>query len=348
MGSIEPSPDVRDGLVDVEREVLELVGVNPGLRSAAELFNWPARTPDEWSSDGIPDLRYETAAQFTHQPRSRYPLLRGDGNLGAHGEPLASAWSTEIAATQAGIALRRGTFPNLLANGSQRGLTRLLPHNLRELAVAIEARMDDPDLDVDGLLLALPGPDLPGGGVITDDGQIADAYRLGRGEVHVSGVAVFEPSDYDRAGVSIVIIALPYLVAAGGDDGLVMEMVTEMQDGGLPDIEAIRDQSDRRGMRIVVDLREGVDGERALAQLRTYTRLDTTLEIRSLVTIDGEPRTLPMLGLIDRYIDDQRSRRRATTRDSDHEIDAAIRRDLRRLAAEIGDARRTEIVAPPS
>jgi DNA gyrase subunit A len=199
-------------------------------------------------------------------------------------------------------------FPNLLVNGSS-GIavgmaTNIPPHNLGEVANAIVAMIDEPDISVDKLMQHVKGPDFPTGGFIVGRAGIRDAYRTGRGRIVMRARAHIEEL---RGGKSAIIVSeLPYAVRKGGDNGVIKKIADLVNDKVLTEISDLADHSDRNGMRIQVELKRDAIPQVALNKLFKHTSLQTTFGYNAVALVDGVPRTLSLLELIRHYLDFQR------------------------------------------
>jgi DNA gyrase subunit A len=203
-------------------------------------------------------------------------------------------------------------FPNLLVNGSS-GIavgmaTNIPPHNLREAVDAVVAYIDDPQIDVGGLMKHIKGPDFPTGGIIVGHGGIREAYEDGRGRVVVRGKAHIEPME--RGKERIIVTEMPYQVAKGdgrGDgSGLIRKIAEQVQNGRIKEISDLRDESDRSGIRLVIELKRDAIPKVALNKLYKHTSLQTTFGVNMVALIDGVPRTLGLLPIVKNYVDHQR------------------------------------------
>jgi DNA gyrase subunit A len=199
-------------------------------------------------------------------------------------------------------------FPNLLVNGAA-GIavgmaTNIPPHNLGETIEAIVAMIDNPDIDVDGLMRHVRGPDFPTGGIVVGREGIRDAYRTGRGRIVVRGRAHVEELRGGRS--AIVITELPYGIKKGGDEGIIKKIADLANDKVLPEIYDIPDYSDKSGMRIQVELKREAVPQVVLRKLYKHTALQTTFGYNAVALVDGVPRTLSLLELVRYYLDFQR------------------------------------------
>ncbi|MCW2976316.1 MAG: gyrA, partial [Actinomycetia bacterium] len=199
-------------------------------------------------------------------------------------------------------------FPNLLVNGST-GIavgmaTNMPPHHLGEIVDAIVEMIDNPNVDVEGLMKHVKGPDFPTGAYIVGRSGIRDAYRTGRGRVVMRARAHIEEL---RGGKSaIVITELPYGVKKGGDTGVIRKIADLVQEKVLTEISDLADHSDRTGMRIQVELKRDAIPQVALNKLFKHTSLQATFGYNAVALVDGVPKTLSLLELVRHYLDFQR------------------------------------------
>jgi DNA gyrase subunit A len=199
-------------------------------------------------------------------------------------------------------------FPNLLVNGTS-GIavgmaTNIPPHNLREVAAAVTAYIDDPETDLKGLMQHVKGPDFPGGGIMSREG-ITDAYRSGRGSIRVRARAHVEPLKGGKE--AIVVTELPFMVKKGGEGGLITKIADLVRDKKLEGISDLRDESDRSGMRLVIELkRGGPPAKVVLNNLYKKTAMQTTFGANMVALVDGVPKTLSLRELIHHYVEHQR------------------------------------------
>jgi DNA gyrase subunit A len=214
-------------------------------------------------------------------------------------------------------------FPNLLVNGAA-GIavgmaTNIPPHNLREATNAVVAYIDDPSIDVKGLMKHLKGPDFPTGGMIVGHGGIRDAYETGRGRVVVRGRAHVEPLRQGKE--AIIVTEMPYQVYKGdgrGDgSGLIKKIAEQVQNGRLKEISDLRDESDKSGIRLVIELKRDAIPKVVLNKLYKHTQLQTTFGVNMVALVDGVPRTLGLLPIIRNYVDHQRE---VVVRRTKHEL----------------------------
>ncbi|MEA2650674.1 MAG: gyrase subunit [Chloroflexota bacterium] len=333
-------PDVRDGLKPVHRRILYTMH-EMGLRSTAA-YRKCAGVVGEAMAKYHPhgDLAlYETLVRMAQDFSLRYPLVDGQGNFGSvDGDPPAAMRYTEArmaAITDEMLAdieketvdfvdnydgrLRQPTvlpskLPNLLVNGSS-GIavgmaTNIPPHHLNEICAAIDALIDNPEMSVDDLCGIVTGPDFPTGGTIfryeeqrnpvTGEKERIDAirhlYATGRGRIIVRGQVTFEEAP---SGISVVITELPYQV---NKTTLIEKMADLVASKKITDVRDIRDESDRDGMRIVVEVKRDGSPHTVMQQLFKHTPLQTTFSANMLALVDGQPQTLGLKKMLEHYI----------------------------------------------
>ncbi len=199
-------------------------------------------------------------------------------------------------------------FPNLLVNGGS-GIavgmaTNIPPHNLREVIGATIAYIDDPDIEVEGLMRHIKGPDFPTGGVILGRAGIRDAYETGRGRVRVQARAHIEPLKQGKE--AIIVTELPFQVKKGGDGGLIQKIAELVKDGRITEIANIEDHSDKRGMRIVIELKRDAIPKVVLNKLYKHTPMQNTFGVNMVALVDNVPRTLDLRAVIHNYVAHQR------------------------------------------
>ena len=199
-------------------------------------------------------------------------------------------------------------FPNLLVNGSS-GIavgmaTNIPPHNLREVIAATVAYIDDPEIDVAGLMRHLPGPDFPTGGTIVGLSGIRDAYETGRGRVRIRAKAHSEPLSHGKE--AIIVTELPYAVKKGGESGVIRKIAELVQEKKITEISDLRDESDRNGMRIVIELKRDAIPKVVLNKLYKHTPMQATFGVNTVALVDNVPQTLPLREVIRHYVQHQR------------------------------------------
>src|ERR1700755_3036741 len=263
----------------------------------------------------------------------RYPLIDGHGNFGnidgwgaaamryteARLDPLATEMLRDIDQETVDFApnfdgskqeplVLPARFPNLLVNGGS-GIavgmaTNIPPHNLREVVAATLAYIDDPDIDVEGLMKHIKGPDFPTAGTILGREGIRDAYATGRGRVRIQAKAHIEPIGQGKE--AIIVSELPFLVRKGGEGGVIEKIATLVHDKKLSEITDIRDESDRNGMRIVIELKRDAIPKVVLNKLFKHTPMQQTFGVNMVALVDNVPRTLSLREVIGHYVDHQR------------------------------------------
>ena len=325
-------PDARDGLKPVHRRILYAMQ-ELGLRSNSATKK-SARIVGEVLGKYHPHgdtAVYDAMARLAQDFSMRYPLVEGQGNFGSiDGDPPAAMRYTEarLAATAEEMLadLDKNTvdfvdnfdgslqepsvlparLPNLLINGSS-GIavgmaTNIPPHNLHEVSAAISLMIDHydsiDDITIDDLMECIPGPDFPTGGIIVGREAIRQAYISGRGRLTVRAAAQIEELKGGR--FAIIITEIPYQVNKTG----LIERIAELARTGRVDaISDLRDESDRHGMSIVIELKRGSQPRRVLNQLYKYTPLQTTFGLHMLALLNNEPRVLSLKRVLQIYID---------------------------------------------
>ncbi len=199
-------------------------------------------------------------------------------------------------------------FPNLLVNGAS-GIavgmaTNIPPHNLSEAIGAVKAYIENPEIDLAGLMEHVKGPDFPGGGLMSFEG-IRDAYASGRAPVKVRARVHVEPLKGGRE--AIIVSELPFMVKKGGDGGLIMKIADLVREKKINGISDLRDESDRSGMRLVIELKRGGDPpEVVLNQLYRHTSMQNTFGVNMVALVDGVPQTLSLKQMVQHYVAHQR------------------------------------------
>ncbi|HWD84420.1 MAG TPA: DNA gyrase subunit A [Solirubrobacteraceae bacterium] len=327
-------PDVRDGLKPVHRRVLHVMnemGLRPGGKhvKSAQIVG---EVMGKYHPHGDSAI-YDTLVRLAQSFSMRYPLVNGHGNFGnidgysaaamRYTEARLSRLATEMlrdidqdtvdfvptydGGTQEPVVLP-ARFPNLLVNGSS-GIavgmaTNIPPHNLREVIAATVAYIEDPTIDVDGLTRYIKGPDFPTAGTILGRDGIRDAYATGRGRVRVQAKAHIEPIGQGKE--AIIVTELPYQVRKGGDGGLILKIRDLVIDKKISEITDLRDESDRNGMRIVIELKRDAIPKVVLNKLYKHTSMQTTFGVNMVALVDNVPRTLSLREVIGHYVDHQR------------------------------------------
>ncbi|MBL8115093.1 MAG: DNA gyrase subunit A [Acidobacteria bacterium] len=326
-------PDVRDGLKPVHRRVL--YGMWEQGNRAGRAYKKSARIVGDVMGKYHPhgdSAIYDTLVRLAQDFSMREPLVDGQGNFGSvDGDAPAAMRYTEIRLARLAEELlgddmdketvdwvpnydgneREPTvlpakFPNLLVNGAE-GIavgmaTKIPPHNLGEVCDAAVHLLEDPAADTAALVRHMPGPDFPTGGIIHGRRGIQEAFATGRGILHVRGRAEIEKNPRsDRE--SIVIGEIPYQVNKAR---LIEHMAQLVNEKRLEGISAIRDESDRDGMRIVLDLKKGEIAQVILNQLYEYTALQSSFGIIFLAIVDGQPRVLPLKDMLKHFLEHRR------------------------------------------
>ena len=327
-------PDVRDGLKPVHRRVLYAMHdlalqPNRPYRKSAFIVG---EVMGKYHPHGDSAI-YDTLARMAQPFSLRYMLVDGQGNFGSiDDDPPAAMRYTEARLARLSTELLRdidadtvewgpnydesqqeplvlpARFPSLLVNGSS-GIavgmaTNIPPHNLSESIGAVKAYIANPGIDLAGLMEHVKGPDFPGGGIMSAEG-IADAYASGRASVRIRARAHVEPIKGGRD--AIVVTELPFMVKKGGDGGLITKIADLVRDKKITGISDLRDESDRSGMRLVIETKRGGDPpEVVLNQLYKRTAMQSTFGINMVALVDGVPRTLGLKELIEHYVSHQR------------------------------------------
>jgi DNA gyrase subunit A len=327
-------PDVRDGLKPVHRRVLYAMnelGLGP-TRPYAKCAKIVGEVMGNYHPHGDSPI-YDTLVRLAQDFSMRYELIDGQGNFGSvDDDPAAAMRYTEARLARIATEMLRdldmdtvdfapnydgsrreplvlpARFPNLLVNGSS-GIavgmaTNIPPHNLREVIDATIAFIDDPEIDTPGLMRYIKGPDFPTGGIILGRGGIRDAYETGRGRVRVQARAHIEPLKHGKE--AIVVTELPFMVKKGGEGNLVTKVVDNVNDKRIPEISDIVDQSDKRGMRLVIELKRDAIPKVVLNKLYKHTPMQTTFGVNMVALVDGVPRTLNLREAIGHYVAHQR------------------------------------------
>ena len=330
-------PDVRDGLKPVHRRVLF------AMSELGNDWNKPYKKSARVVGDVIGKYHphgdtavYDTIVRMAQDFSMRYMLVDGQGNFGSvDGDSPAAMRYTEIRMSKLAHALLAdleketvdfapnydGTefapmvlparIPNLLVNGSS-GIavgmaTNIPPHNLTEIVNACLALVDDPDLTIDDLMAIVPGPDFPTAAIINGRAGIIQAYRTGRGRISIRARTEVE-TDENTGRQAIIIHELPYQV----NKARLVEKIAELvRDKKLEGISGLRDESDREGMRVVIELKRGEMAEVMLNNLYAHTQMQNVFGINMVALVDGQPRTLNLKQVLDYFI---KHRREVVTR----------------------------------
>ena len=323
-------PDVRDGLKPVHRRIIYTMhedGLTPDkpFRKCATSVGDVLGRYHPHGDASVYDALVRLAQSFS----MRYVLVDGHGNFGSiDGDPPAAYRYTEARMskiaqymvadigkdtidfmpnfddTRKEPKVLPSRYPNLLVNGSS-GIavgmaTNIPPHNLGEVCDAIDALIDNPDLDLDGLMKYIKGPDFPTGGIIMGRSGIRSAYGTGRGKLTVRAKAEIEEDSRGRS--SIVVTEIPYMV----NKTRIIEGIADLvKDKRIEGISYIRDESDRDGMRIVFEIKRDASPQIVLNQLYRYSLLQDTFGVIMLALVDDQPRVLTLKEMLQHYIDFQ-------------------------------------------
>jgi DNA gyrase subunit A len=344
-------PDVRDGLKPVHRRILYAMheeGLQPN-RPRVKCASVVGEVMKSYHPHGDQAI-YDTLVRLAQPFSLRYPLVDGQGNFGnIDGYQAAAMRYTECRLARIATemlqdidadtvdfnpnydesgrepAVLPSRFPNLLVNGSA-GIavgmaTNMPPHRLSETIDAVVAMIDDPQIDVERLSRHLKGPDFPTGGIILGREGIREAYRSGRGRIIVRGRAHIEEL---RGGKNAIIVTeLPYGVKKGGDEGVIAKIAQLVKDDVFTEISGLDDHTDKSGMRIEIELKREAIPQVVLNKLFKHTPLQTTFGYNAVALVDGVPKTLSLLELIQHYLDFQRE---VIVRRSKHELRNNLRR----------------------
>ncbi|MBW1919084.1 MAG: DNA gyrase subunit A [Deltaproteobacteria bacterium] len=324
-------PDIRDGLKPVHRRVLY------AMYEMKNYFNRPFKKSARVVGDVIGKYHphgdaavYDTIVRMAQDFSMRYALVDGQGNFGSvDGDPPAAMRYTEVRMTELAQdfltdieketvdfmpnydgslkepVILPTSIPNLLINGSS-GIavgmaTNIPPHNLSEVAEAIEKMVDNPEISIDDLMKIIPGPDFPTAGFILASKGIEDAYKTGRGVIKVRARAFVEKLAHNRE--RIVISEIPYQVNKAKLLEKIAELVKDRKVEGITDI---RDESDRDGMRIAIDVRRDANGLVILNRLYKFTQMEVSFGIILLAIVKGQPQVLNLKEILEKFIEHRR------------------------------------------
>lgn len=319
-------PDVRDGLKPVHRRILYTMN-EMGLKHN-KAFKKSARVVGDVLGKYHPhgDLPvYDALVRLVQEFSLRYPLVQGQGNFGSvDGDPAAAMRYTETrlaAISEEMLAdidkdtvkfipnydgsllepfVMPARLPNLLANGSS-GIavgmaTNIPPHNLGEICKAVRAYIENPEITNRDISKIMKGPDFPTGGIIMGKKGILDYFETGRGSVRIKARTDIEERGNREA---IVVTEIPYQV---NKTTLIESIAHLVRDKKVPDISDIRDESDRRGMRLVIEVKRDGNAQVVLNQLFKHTQLQTTFGVIMLAIVEGRPRIMPIKEVLGHYI----------------------------------------------
>lgn len=346
-------PDVRDGLKPVQRRILySMIELNNGPdkphRKCARIVG---DTMGKYHPHGDSSI-YEALVKLAQDFNTRYPLVDGHGNFGSidgdgaaamrYTEARLSKISMEMTAdinkdtvdfmpnfddTEKEPTVLPSRYPNLLVNGTT-GIavgmaTNIPPHNLRETIGGVVKLIDnqileDRDTEIEELLEIVKGPDFPTGAEIIGRGGIEDAYRTGRGKIKIKAVTNIEPMSGGKN--RIVVTEIPYMVNKAKMIEHIAELVKEKKIEGITDL---RDESDRSGMRISIELRRDVNPNLVLNQLYKHTEMMNTFGVIMLALVKGEPKVLNLKQVLSHYLDHQKE---VVTRRTKYDLNKAQER----------------------
>ncbi|WP_373054323.1 DNA gyrase subunit A [Thioalkalivibrio sp.] len=342
-------PDVRDGLKPVHRRVLY------AMRELGNDYNKPYKKSARVVGDVIGKYHphgdsavYDAIVRMAQPFSMRYMLADGQGNFGSiDGDSPAAMRYTEVRMARIAAelladidketvdfidnydgsetepAVLPSKFPNLLVNGSA-GIavgmaTNIPPHNLREVINACVALIDEPDISIDGLMEHLPGPDFPTAGIINGIDGVREAYRTGRGRVLIRARSHVEPLEGGQRE-AIVVTELPYQVNKARLTEKIAELVKEKRMEGISEL---RDESDKDGMRVVIELKRGEMAEVVLNHLYMHTQMQNVFGINIVALVDGQPKVLNLRQVLQAFL---RHRREVVTRRTIYDLRKARER----------------------
>jgi DNA gyrase subunit A len=321
-------PDVRDGLKPVHRRILFTMN-EMGLRSDRAFKKCGRIVGDvlgKYHPHGDQSI-YDALVRLAQTFTMRYPLVNGQGNFGSvDGDPPAAMRYTEAKMEAIAETMLRdikketvdfgpnyddtmkeplvlpATLPCLLVNGAS-GIavgmaTNIPPHNLREVSQALIALIEDPEISIEGLTQHIKGPDFPLGGIIFGKKGIREAYKTGKGRITVRARCILETA---KSGKDIIIVnELPYMVNKANLIVRIADLVKNRKIEGIADL---RDESDKTGIRIVIELKRGATPKIVLNQLFSHTQLQQNFGVNNLALVNGKPRLLDLKGLLQAFID---------------------------------------------
>jgi DNA gyrase subunit A len=336
-------PDIRDGLKPVQRRILyslHSLGLTPGKphKKSARIVGDCMGKFHPHGDMAIYDTMVNMAQSFSY----RYPLIDGQGNFGsidgdsqaamryteARLAPIATAFLEELGEKTVDWvpnfddsleepAVLPAKVPNLLMNGawgiSVGMTTQIPPHNLGELIEGVIFLIDNPQASIKELTRRIPGPDFPTGGIIMGKAGIEEMYRTGQGKLTIRGKATIEKH-------KIIITEIPYLIRKST---IVEAIASKVRSGDIDGISDLRDESDREGLRILVEVKHSANPEVVLNQIYKYTSLERTFAAVFLVILDGNPRTLSLKEILNCFID---FRREVVRRRTEYRLDVARKR----------------------
>ena len=342
-------PDVRDGLKPVHRRIIYTM--NDAGNTADKPFRKCAYTVGEvlgkYHPHGDASV-YDALVRLAQDFSLRYPLIDGHGNFGSvDGDPAAAYRYTEARLAKISNEMVQdigkkvvdfttnyddklqepvvlpSRFPNLLVNGSN-GIavgmaTNIPPHNLGEVIDALMLMIDNPDVSIEELMTQIQGPDFPTGGVILGTRGVEEAYRTGRGKIRVRAVTNIETLPNGKS--QIIVTELPYMVNKAKLIEKIADLHKEKRIDGITDL---RDESNREGTRVVIELRRDANANVILNQLYKHTQMQDTFGVIMLALVDGQPKVLSLLDMLKCYIAHQED---VVTRRTKYDLNKAEERD---------------------
>ena len=322
-------PDVRDGLKPVHRRIIYTMNEagNTSDKPTRKCAYTVGEVLGKYHPHGDASV-YDALVRLAQDFSLRYPLIQGQGNFGSvDGDPAAAYRYTEAKLAKISDEMIRdinkkvvdfttnyddklqepvvlpSRFPNLLVNGSN-GIavgmaTNIPPHNLGEVIDAILLMIEEPDATIEDIMTKIQGPDFPTGGIIMGYSGIRSAYYTGRGKIILRGRAeIVEENNHTR----IIINEIPYMVNKAR---LLMSIGDLVRDKRIEGISVVRDESDRNGMRIVIELKRDANANVVLNKLYSYTQLQDTVGVIMLALVDGQPKVLPLRDMLEQYLNFQ-------------------------------------------
>ena len=341
-------PDVRDGFKPVHRRIIYTM--NEAGNTSDKPFRKCAYTVGEvlgkYHPHGDASV-YDALVRLAQTFSMRYPLIDGHGNFGSiDGDPPAAYRYTEARLARIANEMTSdinkkvvdfqtnyddklleptvlpSRFPNLLVNGSN-GIavgmaTNIPPHNLNEVIDALLLMIDNPEVTIEEIMGCIKGPDFPTGGIIMGYSGIRSAYYTGRGKIILRGrTEIVEENNHTR----IIVSEIPYMVNKARMLANIGDLIRDKRIDG---ISFVRDESDRNGMRIVVELKRDANANVVLNKLFTYTQLQDTVGVIMIALVDGQPKTLTLMEMLKYYLDHQID---VVTRRTQYDLDKAKERE---------------------
>ena len=342
-------PDVRDGLKPVHRRILYAMyhdENNTSDKAYKKSAKAVAATMGNYHPHGDSAI-YDTLVKMAQPFSYRYPLVDGQGNFGSiDGDSAAAMRYTEARLTKTAETLLEdidketvdfspnfdesseepdvlpSRIPNLLVNGSV-GIavgmaTNMLPHNLTEVCNLVNAYIDKPDMSIDEMMKIMPGPDFPTGGIIMGTDGVKNAYLTGQGKVTVRGVCEIE--ERKKNFEQIIITEIPYQV---NKSEMLKRMADLVKDKIIDGISDIRDESDKDGIRVVIEMKQNVQANIVLNQLYKHTQLESSFGVINLAIVEKKPMILSLVELLRHFIS---HRSKVVRRRSEYELRKANER----------------------